>query len=69
MVQGEYFKPSFQVPKALPSTGSQLGGSLVVTTKLPTKSLSQVEMDERWKKGLCFWCSSKYTPGNRCNKR
>ncbi|KAL4296046.1 hypothetical protein GQ457_12G011230 [Hibiscus cannabinus] len=32
------------------------------------KSLSAGEIEERRKKGLCFWCSAKYTPGHKCSK-
>ncbi|GMI77908.1 hypothetical protein HRI_001460100 [Hibiscus trionum] len=30
------------------------------------KMLSAGEIEERRKKGLCFWCASKYTPGHKC---
>ncbi|KAL4297809.1 hypothetical protein GQ457_12G002220 [Hibiscus cannabinus] len=29
---------------------------------------SQAEIEDRRKKGLCFWCSAKYTPGHRCTR-
>lgn len=36
--------------------------------KLPSKSLSQAELEDRWKKGLCFWFELKYAPGHKCSK-
>lgn len=35
--------------------------------KPPTKTLSQVEMEEK-RKGLCFRCRAKYSPGHKCMK-
>ncbi|GMI97463.1 hypothetical protein HRI_003415600 [Hibiscus trionum] len=32
------------------------------------KSLSTADIEDRRKKGLCFWCAEKYTPGHRCSK-
>ncbi|XP_028803393.1 uncharacterized protein LOC114758510 [Neltuma alba] len=32
----------------------------------PSKQLSRKEMDERRRKGLCYWCTEKYTAGHRC---
>lgn len=37
-------------------------------SKPPIKALSQAEMEDRRKKGLCFWCSAKYSTGQECNK-
>lgn len=34
----------------------------------PFKSLSQAELEDRRKKGLCFWCGLKYSPGHKCTK-
>ncbi|KAL4273089.1 hypothetical protein GQ457_13G021400 [Hibiscus cannabinus] len=30
------------------------------------RSLSPAEIEERRRKGLCFWCAAKYTPGHKC---
>ncbi|GMI89935.1 hypothetical protein HRI_002662800 [Hibiscus trionum] len=32
------------------------------------KALSAAEVDERRRKGLCFWCAAKYSPGHKCQK-
>ncbi|GMI80696.1 hypothetical protein HRI_001738900 [Hibiscus trionum] len=32
------------------------------------KTLSAAEVEERRKKGLCFWCAAKYKPGHKCAK-
>ncbi|KAL4279714.1 hypothetical protein GQ457_03G015840 [Hibiscus cannabinus] len=32
------------------------------------KVISAGEIEERRKKGLCFWCASKYSPGHKCAK-
>lgn len=32
------------------------------------KALSQSKMEERRKKGIFFWCITKYTPGHKCVK-
>lgn len=37
-------------------------------SKMPSKSLSQAELEDRRKKGLCFWCGLKYSPGHKCSK-
>lgn len=36
--------------------------------KPPVKALSQAKMEDRRKKGLCFWCLAKYTIGHKCDK-
>lgn len=28
-----------------------------------------MEFDERWTKGLCFWCEEKYVLGHQCKKK
>ncbi|KAL4319444.1 hypothetical protein GQ457_18G018050 [Hibiscus cannabinus] len=30
------------------------------------KVISPADIEERRKKGLCFWCAAKYTPGHKC---
>ncbi|KAL4347798.1 hypothetical protein GQ457_17G006860 [Hibiscus cannabinus] len=30
--------------------------------------LSSTEMDERRRKGLCFWCPAKFVPGHKCTR-
>ncbi|KAL4379791.1 hypothetical protein GQ457_02G012610 [Hibiscus cannabinus] len=37
-------------------------------TKGTGKTLTPAEIEDRRKKGLCFWCASKYTPGHKCAK-
>lgn len=27
-----------------------------------------MELEDRRKKGLCFWCGLKYSPGHKCSK-
>ncbi|XP_016670128.1 uncharacterized protein [Gossypium hirsutum] len=36
--------------------------------RISSKSLSQAELEDRRKNGLCFWCGSKYSPGHKCSK-
>ncbi|KAA3469464.1 reverse transcriptase [Gossypium australe] len=49
---------------------SRKGGSLGSNSgqRTPSKSLSKVELEGRRREGLCFQCSSKYTPGHKCSK-
>ncbi|KAL4279050.1 hypothetical protein GQ457_03G026640 [Hibiscus cannabinus] len=37
-------------------------------TKGVGKNLTSAEIDDRKRKGLCFWCAGKYTPGHKCAK-
>ncbi|KAL4341195.1 hypothetical protein GQ457_08G021940 [Hibiscus cannabinus] len=30
------------------------------------KTLTSAEIEDRKRKGLCFWCTAKYTPGHKC---
>ncbi|KAA3452986.1 Transposon Ty3-G Gag-Pol polyprotein [Gossypium australe] len=46
--------------------GGKVQGSM--GSRAPSKSLSQAELEDRRKKGLCFWCGSKYSPGHKCSK-
>ncbi|KAG8489023.1 hypothetical protein CXB51_017131 [Gossypium anomalum] len=69
---GGYSKPLFPNLR-MPVTSSNVltsGGPLAVSggQRTPTKSLSQEKMEDRRKKGLCFWCASKYTPRHKCVK-
>lgn len=48
------------------STNESTNGKF--SSKIPSKSVSQVELEDRRKKGLCFWCGFKYTPGHKCSK-
>ncbi|GKV33977.1 hypothetical protein SLEP1_g42408 [Rubroshorea leprosula] len=34
-----------------------------------TRTLTEVEMEDKKRKGLCFLCDEKYTPGHRCAKK
>ncbi|KAL4295662.1 hypothetical protein GQ457_12G011410 [Hibiscus cannabinus] len=36
--------------------------------KGPGKTISSTKIEERRRKGLCFWCAAKYTPGHKCTK-
>ncbi|XP_016727246.1 uncharacterized protein [Gossypium hirsutum] len=36
--------------------------------KILSKSLSQAKLEDRKKKGLCFLCDLKYSPGHKCSK-
>lgn len=75
---GPVLKKNFSVVGNVRMTKSLLpikGQSQHVTnTYTPTnvrpsvKALSQVEIEDRRKKGLCFWCSAKYTMGHKCDK-
>ncbi|KAL4376913.1 hypothetical protein GQ457_02G033300 [Hibiscus cannabinus] len=59
--------PSRNVTTNLPSPPSgrstAMGG-----TKGGGTQLTAAEVDDRRKKGLCFWCAAKYTPGHKCAK-
>ncbi|KAH1106836.1 hypothetical protein J1N35_010604, partial [Gossypium stocksii] len=39
-----------------------------VQQKAPVKTLSQAKMENRRKKGICFWCATKYTLWHKCAK-
>ncbi|KAL4347696.1 hypothetical protein GQ457_17G018840 [Hibiscus cannabinus] len=47
-------------------TAAKIGGS--GGPRNVGKSLSPAEIEERKRKGLCFWCAAKYTPGHKCAK-
>ncbi|KAA3472231.1 Retrovirus-related Pol polyprotein from transposon 297 family [Gossypium australe] len=47
------------------SRGSMSGN---LGQRVPFKSLSQAELEDRRRKGLCFWCGLKYSPGHKCSK-
>ncbi|XP_028761890.1 uncharacterized protein LOC114720407 [Neltuma alba] len=34
----------------------------------PSRQLSKREMDERRRKGLCYWCPEKYSSNHRCKE-
>lgn len=34
-----------------------------------SKKLSGQEVDERRRKGLCFWCREKFVPSHKCSRR
>ncbi|KAK5818115.1 hypothetical protein PVK06_023046 [Gossypium arboreum] len=71
-----YSKPLFPNPK--PISHVPASGGLSPTNNKPkpplnnhrtlTKSLSQAEIEDRRKKGMCFWCAATYTPGHKCVK-
>ncbi|KAL4301768.1 hypothetical protein GQ457_10G007190 [Hibiscus cannabinus] len=48
-----------------PTKQRNIGGG---SQRGPGKALSPTEIEERRKKGLCFWCAAKYTPGHKCAK-
>ncbi|KAK5840355.1 hypothetical protein PVK06_009252 [Gossypium arboreum] len=73
---GGYSKPLFFNPKPI-SHVPAFGGSLsnlghqktpLNSHRTPTKSFSQAGIEDRRKKGLCFWCNAKYAPGHKCVK-
>ncbi|XP_028793005.1 uncharacterized protein LOC114748689 [Neltuma alba] len=49
-------------PSAPPSS------SIASSVSKPTKHLTKKEMDERRRKGLCYWCAEKYTPSHKCKE-
>ncbi|GMI67460.1 hypothetical protein HRI_000415300 [Hibiscus trionum] len=53
-------------PKVLSHVHSKGPGNS--SARAPGKALSSAEIEERRKKGLCFWCAAKYTPGHKCQK-
>ncbi|KAA3461562.1 reverse transcriptase [Gossypium australe] len=65
-------KSLFPNPRPLQGVGNSttVGGSVSgnVGQRVPSKSLSQAELEDRRRKGLCFWCGLKYSPGHKCFK-
>ncbi|TYG74087.1 hypothetical protein ES288_D04G154700v1 [Gossypium darwinii] len=65
-------RPLFPVPKVQRDGGSLTSAGDSVNGKsrhiIPSKSLSQVELEDRRKNGLCFLCRLKYSPGYKCSK-
>ncbi|KAG8489420.1 hypothetical protein CXB51_017837 [Gossypium anomalum] len=61
--------PMFKVQQGMGSSASA-GGMTSSNSRqsTPSKSLPQVELEDRRKKGLCFWCGSKYSLGHKCSK-
>ncbi|KAL4303652.1 hypothetical protein GQ457_10G007350 [Hibiscus cannabinus] len=57
-----------QSKHSIPSISNTSKLNVPNSSKGPTKILTSAEIDERRKKGLCFWCATKYTPGHRCVK-
>ncbi|GMI89777.1 hypothetical protein HRI_002647000 [Hibiscus trionum] len=53
-------------PKALSPVHPK--GPSVNNSRGAGKALSAVEIEERRRKGLCFWCAAKYSPGHKCQK-
>ncbi|KAL4326013.1 hypothetical protein GQ457_11G028360 [Hibiscus cannabinus] len=53
-------------PRSLSPTTSKATGAH--QQKGVGKMISPAEIEERRKKGLCFWCAAKYTPGHKCAK-
>ncbi|TYH88935.1 hypothetical protein ES332_D01G223300v1 [Gossypium tomentosum] len=65
-------RPLFPVPRSQRGSGSAGSVSETMNGKLSprlySKSLSQAELEDRRKKGLCFLCGLKYSPGHKCSK-
>ena len=38
------------------------------TTKILVKKITAAQMEERKKKGLCYNCDDKWTPGHKCKQ-
>ncbi|XP_012462801.2 uncharacterized protein LOC105782546 [Gossypium raimondii] len=57
---------SFRGSNSLNSTSESTNGKS--NFRVPSKSLSQAELEDRRKKGLYFWCGLKYSPGHKCSK-
>ncbi|KAL4377558.1 hypothetical protein GQ457_02G015650 [Hibiscus cannabinus] len=57
------FKNNYNVG-TIPIGQRNMGGG---GQKGPGKTISSAEIEER-RKGLCFWCAAKYTPGHKCTK-
>jgi hypothetical protein len=75
--QGSNFFQGGQQPRAVSSgpvrpeignkgeLGFPKGG---VKQNLPIQKISQAQMEERRRKGLCYYCDEKYNPSHRCLK-
>ncbi|KAK8949103.1 hypothetical protein KSP39_PZI005439 [Platanthera zijinensis] len=60
---GSTSRPAFRAAGPVPNQSQQsspAGGRNRVTSS---------EMDEKRRKGLCFWCDQRYTPGHKCANR
>lgn len=57
---------SKQSPSLSPFVSSPPTLSSAASNVRPTRQLPKRELDERRRKGLCYWCPEKYTPGHRC---
>jgi hypothetical protein len=49
-----------------PATGSSGNGAGPVKTAVPIQKISQAQMEERRKKGLCYSCDAKWHTGHKC---
>jgi histone acetyltransferase (RNA polymerase elongator complex component) len=58
-----------QPMKALVLTHPHLEAHPAPTQTLKVQKVSQVEMVERCKKGLCYYCDEKYSPGHKCREQ
>ncbi|GMI63403.1 hypothetical protein HRI_000009600 [Hibiscus trionum] len=51
-------------PSRLSPTGTKNQGT--TKHKGTGKTISAAEIEDRRKRGLCFWCAAKYSPGHKC---
>ncbi|XP_018843425.2 uncharacterized protein LOC109007962 [Juglans regia] len=47
---------------------SVLGNPKAPIVKLPYQKISESQMQERRKKGLCYFCDEKWQPGHKCSR-
>ncbi|KAH1090065.1 hypothetical protein J1N35_017322 [Gossypium stocksii] len=68
----QFSRPLFPMPRVQHGMGSSNAtGGFVQSNlgqKIPSKLLSQAELEDRRRKGLCFLCGLKYSPGHKCSK-
>ncbi|GMI72124.1 hypothetical protein HRI_000881700 [Hibiscus trionum] len=61
-----YPQPKFTTPESSNSGNTKPASG--ANHREPGKMLSSNEIEERRRKGLCFWCAAKYTPGHKYAK-
>ncbi|KAJ8759795.1 hypothetical protein K2173_009896 [Erythroxylum novogranatense] len=66
-------KPTFGTSKSVSSAGSvtmpKPGGVAVShSTSMRSRMPTVTEIEERKKKGLCYWCRAKYSFGHKCTR-
>ncbi|XP_028807352.1 uncharacterized protein LOC114762069 [Neltuma alba] len=63
-------KPIYQssIQPSVSAAASTFPNTKSAISSKPTRQLSKREMDDRRRKGLCYWCPEKFAPGHRCKE-